>query len=55
MQSRLYDLDGAGAELPGLTVAPLRSFRLIHSSRTGILRGGRFVARWKVFEIVSAP
>lgn len=55
LQSRLYDFDGAGAELPGLTVPPLDSFRLVHSSRTGILRGGRFVARWKVFEIVSGP
>ena len=53
LQSRLYDFDGAGAELPGLTVPPLESFRLVHSSRTGILRGGRFVARWKVFEIVG--
>jgi hypothetical protein len=55
MQSRLYDFDGAGADVPGLTVPPLRSFRLIHSSRTGILRGGRFLARWKVFEIVPEP
>jgi dolichyl-diphosphooligosaccharide--protein glycosyltransferase len=55
LQSRLYDFDGAGAELPGLTVPPLKSFRLIYSSRTGIKRGGRFVARWKVFEIVPGP
>lgn len=55
LQSRLYDFDGAGAELPGLTVPPLRSFRLRFSSRTGIMRGGRFVARWKVFEIVPSP
>ena len=52
LQSRLYDFDGAGTEAPGLTVPPLRSFRLVFSSRTGILRGGRFVSRWKVFEIV---
>ncbi len=55
LQSRLYDFDGAGAKLPGLTVPPLQSFRLRFSSRTGIMRGGRFVARWKVFEIVQAP
>ncbi|MDQ5872998.1 MAG: hypothetical protein M3547_12435 [Acidobacteriota bacterium] len=52
LQSRLYDFDGAGTEQPGLTVPPLRSFRLVFSSRTGIMRGGRFVSRWKVFEIV---
>jgi asparagine N-glycosylation enzyme membrane subunit Stt3 len=55
LQSRLYDFDGAGADLPGLTVPPLESFRLVHSSRTGILRGGRFVARWKVFGILGGP
>ena len=53
IQSRLYDFDGAGADLPGLSVPPLESFRLVHSSRTGTWRGGRFVARWKVFEIVD--
>ncbi len=53
MQSRLYDFDGRGAELAGSTVRPLDSFRLLFSSRTGIVRGGRFVARWKVFEITS--
>ncbi|MEO8349421.1 MAG: STT3 domain-containing protein [Acidobacteriota bacterium] len=52
LQSRLYDFDGAGTEGSGLAVPPLRSFRLIFSSRTGIMRGGRFVSRWKVFEIV---
>jgi len=47
MQSRLYDFDAAGPQ-------PLTHFRLIHASRTGTLRGGRFVARWKIFE-VAAP
>ncbi len=51
MQSRLYDFDGEGADLAGLAVAPLRSFHLVFASRTGTMRGGRFVARWKVFEI----
>jgi asparagine N-glycosylation enzyme membrane subunit Stt3 len=46
MQSRLYDFDGAGPQ-------PLTRFRLIHVSRTGTLRGGRFVARWKIFEVVA--
>ncbi len=51
MQSRLYDFDGKGADLAGLAVEPLKSFHLRFSSRTGTMRGGRFVARWKVFEI----
>jgi asparagine N-glycosylation enzyme membrane subunit Stt3 len=41
MQSRLYDFDGLG----------LSHFRLVLASRTGTLRLGRFVARWKVFEV----
>jgi len=53
LQSRLYDFDGAGTESNGLAVPPLRSFRLVFSSRTGIMRGGRFVSRWKVFEIIG--
>jgi hypothetical protein len=44
MQSRLYDFDGSGS-------APLTRFHLAHASRTGSLRGGRIVARWKIFEI----
>ncbi|HEY7114557.1 MAG TPA: STT3 domain-containing protein [Thermoanaerobaculia bacterium] len=52
MQSRLYDFDGAGARLPGLEVPPLTRIRLVHASRTGIVRGGRWLARWKVFEIL---
>jgi asparagine N-glycosylation enzyme membrane subunit Stt3 len=54
MQSRLYDFDGKGADLAGLAVEPLRSFRLAFASRTGTMRGGRFVARWKVFEVTDA-
>ncbi|HET9795385.1 MAG TPA: hypothetical protein VFS34_13100, partial [Thermoanaerobaculia bacterium] len=46
MQSRLYDFDAAGP-------LPLKHFRLIYASRTGALRGGRFVARWKIFEVVE--
>ncbi|HEV8611720.1 MAG TPA: STT3 domain-containing protein [Thermoanaerobaculia bacterium] len=55
MQSRLYDFDGKGVEQSGVSVPPLASFRLLFASRTGILRGGRFVARWKVFEILAPP
>ena len=51
MQSRLYDFDGAGARLPGVELAPLAHIRLVHASRTGIVRGGKWLARWKVFEI----
>jgi hypothetical protein len=52
MQSRLYDFDGRGAEIPGISVPPLASFRLVFASRTAIRRGGRLLARWKVFEIL---
>lgn len=48
MQSRLYDFDAGGPR-------PLAHFRLVYSSRTGTLRGGRFFARWKIFEIPSTP
>ena len=51
MQSRLYDFDGAAVADLGLPA--LASLRLRFASRSGILRGGRFVARWKVFEITS--
>lgn len=53
MQSRLYDFDGAGARIPGASIPPLTSFRLRFQSRTGIPRGNRWIARWKVFEIVD--
>ncbi|MEP6470407.1 MAG: STT3 domain-containing protein [Acidobacteriota bacterium] len=52
MQVRLYDFDGRGGDSAGFAVEPLKSFRLVYASRTGTMRGGRFVARWKVFEIV---
>jgi asparagine N-glycosylation enzyme membrane subunit Stt3 len=53
LQSRLYDYDGAGLRAEGLAVAPLEHFRLRFRSRTGIQRGGRWLARWKVFEVVE--
>ncbi|MDQ2970899.1 MAG: hypothetical protein M3R34_07150, partial [Acidobacteriota bacterium] len=55
LQSRLYDFDGAGARIADETVPPLESFRLRFHSRSAIARGGRYIARWKVFEIVPAP
>jgi asparagine N-glycosylation enzyme membrane subunit Stt3 len=55
MQSRLYDFDGKEVVLPDGVVPALTSFRLAFASRTGIRRGERFVALWKVFEIVDTP
>jgi asparagine N-glycosylation enzyme membrane subunit Stt3 len=53
LQSRLYDSDGAGREVGDLKIEPLKHFRLIYHSRSAIPRGGRWLARWKVFEIVD--
>jgi hypothetical protein len=53
LQSRLYDFDGAGMESGGLRIAPLAHFRILYHSRSAIPRGGRWLARWKVFEIVE--
>jgi hypothetical protein len=39
--------------VPGLEIAPLPRFRLIHRSQSAIRRGGRWVARWAVFEILD--
>jgi hypothetical protein len=50
MQSRLYDFDAKGAPLPGLDIPPLARFRLIHHSKSAVSRGGKWLARWKVFE-----
>ncbi len=52
LQSRLYDFDGLGARLPGQTVPPLARLRLRFHSASAISRGGRPLARWKVFEIL---
>ena len=51
MQARLYDFDGKGGDAAGYLVEPTPSLRLVFASRTGTWRAGRFVARWKVFEI----
>jgi hypothetical protein len=53
VQSRLYDFDGAGGRAGDLVVQPLAHFRLRYHSRSAIRRGDRWVARWKVFEIVD--
>ncbi len=52
LQSRLYDFDGGGARAGDVQIAPLAHFRLVYRSRSAIRRGGRWLARWKVFEIV---
>jgi asparagine N-glycosylation enzyme membrane subunit Stt3 len=53
LQSRLYDFDGAGAEAADARIEPLAHFRLVYRSRSAIRRGDRWVALWKVFEIVD--
>jgi dolichyl-diphosphooligosaccharide--protein glycosyltransferase len=53
MQARLWEFDGKGAELAGLTVAPVRGVRPLFHSRSAVQRGGRWIALWKVFEIVE--
>lgn len=53
MQSRLYDFGGKGAQLPGLSIAPLSKFRLLFHSQTAIRRGDRWIPRWSVFEIAD--
>ncbi|HKF44398.1 MAG TPA: STT3 domain-containing protein [Thermoanaerobaculia bacterium] len=53
MQARLYDFDGGGFEGAGNRFEPVRHFRLVHASRSGIPRGTRWLARWKVFEILE--
>ncbi len=53
LQSRLYDFDGAGAEVGGERIPGLTHFRLLYHSHSAISRGGRWLARWKVFEILQ--
>jgi asparagine N-glycosylation enzyme membrane subunit Stt3 len=53
LQARLYDFEGSGAEFPGgVRIEPLAHFRLLYRSRSAVRRGDRWVAQWKVFEIV---
>ena len=52
LQSRLYDFDGAGGRIGPQTIAPLASFRLRFHSASAIRRGGRWIPRWKVFEVL---
>src|SRR5262249_37174953 len=53
LQARLYDFEAAGAEVPGgVRIEPLAHFRLLYHSKSAVRRGDRWVAQWKVFEIV---
>jgi dolichyl-diphosphooligosaccharide--protein glycosyltransferase len=53
LQSRLYDFDGAGLNSPTVSVPPLKNFRLLFHSQSAIPRGGRWLARWKIFEVLG--
>ena len=53
MQARLYEFDGKGATFADLNVAPVEGVRLLFHSKSAIRRGPRWVALWKVFEIVD--
>jgi dolichyl-diphosphooligosaccharide--protein glycosyltransferase len=53
IQSRLYDFDAGGGRAGDVNVQPLEHFKLRFHSQSAILRGGRWLARWKVFEIVE--
>jgi asparagine N-glycosylation enzyme membrane subunit Stt3 len=52
LQARLYDFEGKEIEAPGLHVDALSHFRLLYRSKSAVRRGDRWVAQWKVFEIV---
>ena len=41
------------AELGDLTIAPVPGVRLLFHSRSAVRRGGRWIALWKVFEVVD--
>lgn len=55
IQARLAEFNGAPVTLAdGERVAPLTAFHLVWQSREGSWRGGRFIPRWKIFEILRA-
>jgi asparagine N-glycosylation enzyme membrane subunit Stt3 len=53
MQARLYELGGREASFGGVEVPALSRFRLIFRSSSAIQRGGRWIPRWTVWEIVE--
>lgn len=53
MQSRLYDFGGRGLASEAAAIPPLSRFRLLFDSKSAIRRGGVWVPRWRVFEIIG--
>jgi asparagine N-glycosylation enzyme membrane subunit Stt3 len=53
LQARLYELGGREASFGGVDVPALSRFRLLFRSRSAIQRGGRWIPRWSVWEIVD--
>jgi dolichyl-phosphooligosaccharide-protein glycotransferase len=53
LQARLYELGGGGASFGGVQVPALSRFRLLFRSQSAIQRGGRWIPRWSVWEIVD--
>lgn len=53
IQARLYDFEGQAFEGGGGAIPALAHFRLLYRSRSGVHRGDRLVAQWKVFEITD--
>ncbi len=53
MQSRLYDFGGRGLSSETVAIPPLTRFRLLFDSKSAIRRGGAWVPRWRVFEIID--
>jgi len=53
MQSRLYDFGGRGSTSDTAAIPPLSRFRLLFDSKSAIRRGGMWVPRWRVFEIIE--
>jgi len=53
MQSRLYDFGGRGLASESVAIPPLSRFRLLFDSKSAIRRGGAWVPRWRVFEVIG--
>ncbi|HYX21700.1 MAG TPA: hypothetical protein VFA98_12720, partial [Thermoanaerobaculia bacterium] len=53
MQSRLYDFGGRGLTSEVVAIPPLSRFRLLFDSKSAIRRGGVWVPRWRVFEVIE--
>jgi len=53
LQARLYELGGREASFGGVAVPAVTRFRLLFRSQSAIQRGGRWIPRWSVWEIVD--